>query len=137
MTHSEDLFVTYTRRGADNDHIFRHRAPIFMARVDPQRLVVIRDTERIIIPETGTRMGNFGIVDVSPGETWVITTEWMQPHRPRSLEEIRHRQPNILRSYQVVAAKSTRSLNLASSVAELVERSDRKVHGFRYMLVLS
>ena len=82
MTHSEGLFLTYTRREANNDHIFRHRAPIFMARVDPERLVVIRDTERIIIPETVTRMGNFGIVDVSPAESWVITTEWMQPHRP-------------------------------------------------------
>jgi hypothetical protein len=53
-----------------------------MARVDPERLVVIRATERIIVPETGTRMGNFGIVDVGPEESWVITTEWMQPHRP-------------------------------------------------------
>ena len=53
-----------------------------MAQVDPERLVVIRDSERIIIPETGTRMGNFGIVNVSPAESWVITTEWMQPHRP-------------------------------------------------------
>jgi len=82
VAHSDALFLTYTRRGADNDHIFRHRAPIFMARVDPERLVVIRDTERIIIPESGTRMGNFGVVDVSPAESWVITTEWMQPHRP-------------------------------------------------------
>ncbi len=82
VTHSDGLFLTYTRRGADNDHIFRHRAPIFMARVDPKRQVIIRETERIIIPETGTRMGNFGVVDVSPAESWVITTEWMQPHQP-------------------------------------------------------
>ena len=82
VTHSDGLFLTYTRRGANNDHIFRHRAPIFMAQVDPRRLVVIRKTERIIIPETGTRMGNFGIVDVSPAESWVITTELMQPHPP-------------------------------------------------------
>jgi len=82
VTHPDGLFLCYTRRGADNDHVFRHRAPIFMAQIDPRRLVVIRETERIIIPETGTRMGNFGIVDVSPTESWVITTEWMQPHRP-------------------------------------------------------
>ena len=82
VTHSDGLYLTYTRRGADNDHVFRHRAPIFMARVDPEHLVVIRDTERIIIPETGTRMGNFGIVEVSTAESWVITTEWMQPRRP-------------------------------------------------------
>ena len=82
VVHSDALYLTYTRRGADNDHIFRHRAPVFMARVDPQRLVVLRASERIVIPETGTRMGNFGIVHVSPAESWIITTEWMQPHRP-------------------------------------------------------
>jgi hypothetical protein len=82
VTHSDGLFLTYTRHSANNDHIFRHRAPIFMARVDPDKLFVIRETERILIPETGTRMGNFGIVDVSPAESWVVTTEWMQPHRP-------------------------------------------------------
>ena len=82
VTHSDGLFLTYTRRNADNDHIFRHRAPIFMARVDHEELVVIRETERIVIPETGTRMGNFGIVAVSPAESWIITTEWMQPHHP-------------------------------------------------------
>ena len=82
VRHSEGLFLTYTRSGEENDHIFRHRAPIFMAQVDLERLVVIRESERIIVPETGTRMGNFGIVNVSPAESWVITTEWMQPHRP-------------------------------------------------------
>lgn len=81
VTHSDGLFLVYTRRGANNDHVFRHRAPLFMARVDPDRLVVLKQTERIIVPETGTRMGNFGVVTVSPRETWVITTEWMQ-HPP-------------------------------------------------------
>ena len=37
VTHSEGLFLVYTRRGAGNDHVFRHRAPLFMARVDPDR----------------------------------------------------------------------------------------------------
>lgn len=81
VTHSDGLFLVYTRRGAKNDHIFRYRAPLFMARVDPDRLVLERATERILVPETGTRMGNFGIVDVRPLETWVVTTEWMQ-HPP-------------------------------------------------------
>ena len=82
VTHADGLYLVYTRRGAKNDHIFRHRAPLLMARVDPDRLVVLRKTEQIIIPETGTRMGNFGIVDVSPQATWVITTEWMQGPPP-------------------------------------------------------
>ncbi len=79
VTHSEGLFLVYTRRGADNDHVFRHRAPLFIARVDPDKLQIIRETERILVPERGARLGNFGVVDVSPHETWVTVTEWMQP----------------------------------------------------------
>ena len=79
VTHSDGLFLVYTRRGAKNDHVFRHRAPLFMAQVDPERLVVMRDTEQILVPERGARLGNFGVVDVTPDETWVTVSEWMQP----------------------------------------------------------
>ncbi len=79
VTHGDGLFLVYTRRGADNDHVFRHRAPLFIARVDPDKLHVIRDTEQVLVPERGARLGNFGVVDVSPDETWVTVTEWMQP----------------------------------------------------------
>lgn len=79
VTHSDGLFLVYTRRGANNDHVFRHRAPLFMAQVDPDRLCVIRDTEQVLVPERGARLGNFGIAQVSPDETWVTVSEWMQP----------------------------------------------------------
>lgn len=79
VTHSDGLFLVYTRRGANNDHVFRHRAPLFMAEVDPQTLRVIRKTERIIVPEKGARMGNFAVVKISPLESWVTVAEWMQP----------------------------------------------------------
>jgi hypothetical protein len=79
VTHADGLFLVYTRRGAMNDHVFRHRAPLFMAQVDPEKLHVIRSTERVLVPENGARQGNFGVVDVSPQETWVTVTEWMQP----------------------------------------------------------
>ena len=79
VTHSDGLFLVYTRRGANNDHVFRHRAPLFMARVDPKRLRVIRATEQILVPERGARLGNFGVTDVSENETWVTVSEWMQP----------------------------------------------------------
>jgi len=69
----------YTRRGANNDHVFRHRAPLFIAQVDPQGLCVIRATERVLVPEKGARLGNFGVTEVSPDETWVTAAEWMQP----------------------------------------------------------
>ncbi len=79
VIHSGALFLVYTRRGADNDHVFRHRAPLFMAQVDPERLCVIRATEQILVPERGARLGNFGVTDVSAEETWVTVAEWMQP----------------------------------------------------------
>jgi len=73
------LYLVYTRRGAKNDHVFRHRAPLFIAQVDPERLCVLRATERVLVPEKGARLGNFGVCDVSDRETWVVVTEWMQP----------------------------------------------------------
>lgn len=84
------LWLVYTRRGADNDHVFRHRAPVFMAQVDPEKLQVIRATEQIVVPEKGARLGNFGITEINPDETWIIAAEWMQgpapnPHDPAPL----------------------------------------------------
>lgn len=87
VTHSSGLFLVYTRKGANNNHVFRHRAPLFMAQVDPERLCVIRETERVIVPERGARLGNFGVVDISPTETWVTVSEWMQTWGPE------HRMP--------------------------------------------
>jgi len=82
VAHSDGLFLVYTRRGAENDHVFRHRAPLFIAQVDPEKLHVIRDTEQILVPEKGARMGNFGVTEVSESETWVTVTEWMQAPGP-------------------------------------------------------
>lgn len=79
VTHSDALFLVYTRRGANNDHVFRHRAPLFMAQVDPEKLCVIRDTEQVLVPERGARLGNFGVTTVKENETWVTVSEWMQP----------------------------------------------------------
>jgi hypothetical protein len=79
VTHSDGLFLVYNRRGANNDHVFRHRAPLFVAEVDPDRLVVLRKTERELMPNRGARYGNFGVTNVSANETWVTDAEWMQP----------------------------------------------------------
>src|SRR5690606_1926177 len=65
-----------------NDHVFRHRAPLFIAQVDPDRLRVLRATERILVPEHGARLGNFGITEVNERETWVTVAEWMQTNNP-------------------------------------------------------
>ncbi len=75
LTHSDGLYLVYTRRGADNDHLFRHRAPLFMARVDPNKLHVLRDSEQILVPERGATLGNFGASAITPGESWVTVAE--------------------------------------------------------------
>jgi len=79
LRHSEALHLVYTRRGADNDHVFRHRAPLFVAEVDPERLCVVRASECIAVPERGARLGNFGVCEVSAQESWITAAEWMQP----------------------------------------------------------
>jgi len=78
ITHSDGLFLVYTRRGPENMEVFRHRAPLFMAQVDPDRLRVIRKTERPLVPDRGAIIGNFGTMNVSREESWVTVAEWMQ-----------------------------------------------------------
>ncbi|MBC8115135.1 MAG: hypothetical protein H7062_12195, partial [Candidatus Saccharimonas sp.] len=83
LAHSDGLFLTYTRRGANNDHIARHRAPIFVAQVDPDKLQVLRRTEQPLLPERGVMLGNFGAAAITPGESWVTDSEYLisaQPH---------------------------------------------------------
>ena len=69
------LFLVYTRRGADNDHIMRHRAPLFIGQVNPETLQLIRSTERILIPENHATLGNSGVCRVSDTETWITCGE--------------------------------------------------------------
>lgn len=83
VTHDRGLFLVYTRKGANNDHVFRHRAPLFIAQVDPATLRILRKTERVLVPERGARLGNFAVTDVGPGETWVTVAEWMQKAGPQ------------------------------------------------------
>jgi hypothetical protein len=83
VTHSDGLFLAYTRRGANNDNVARHRAPLFLAQIEPEKLVVLRATEREIVPNKGAQLGNFAVVDVNERETWVKTSEGMSPGKPQ------------------------------------------------------
>jgi hypothetical protein len=85
----EGLFLVYTRRGADNDHIFRHRAPLFIAQVDPERLHVLRATERILLPEDGATLGNSGVCRLSDRESLVTCGEGRVSRGPRKGENNR------------------------------------------------
>ena len=79
VTLNGHLYLVYTRRGAQNDHIFRHRAPLFIAQVDTKRLCLLKETERVVVPQRGARLGNFGVSQIDENEAWVTVTEWMQP----------------------------------------------------------
>jgi hypothetical protein len=82
VAHSDALYLVYTRRGANNDHIPRNRAPLFIGQVDPENLRVIRATERELMPQRGAKLGNFGVTEVNENETWVTDAEWMQTNPP-------------------------------------------------------
>lgn len=77
VTHSDGLFLVYTRKAKDNENVVRHRAPLFIAQVDPEKLVIIRKTEKILVPNKGAQLGNFGVVNLNKNETWVTTSEGM------------------------------------------------------------
>ncbi len=85
LTTANGLFLVYTRRGAENDHIMRHRAPLFMAQVDPDRLHVLRGTEKVLVPERGATLGNFGAAPINRHESWVTVAEgvWNDDARRR------------------------------------------------------
>ena len=78
ITGGGKLYLVYTRKGAGNDHVFRHRAPLFIAEFDPERTCLIRDTERIAVPERGARLGNFSCFIENETSSYVVAAEWMQ-----------------------------------------------------------
>lgn len=82
LVHSDGLFLSYTRRGANNDHIARNRAPLFVAQVDPVKLNVIRATEQVLMPERGVMLGNFGASAITKNESWVTDAEYMVGDKP-------------------------------------------------------
>ena len=73
------IYLAYTREDRTNSHVFRNRAPIFMARFDPSKGGLVRDSECILVPELGARLGNFCVVGDGSGGSWLVTAEWMQP----------------------------------------------------------
>jgi hypothetical protein len=85
LAHSDGLFLSYTRRGANNDHILRHRAPLFLAQADPDKLHVLRATEKVLMPERGATLGNHGATAITADESWVTDAEgvWDDAARKR------------------------------------------------------
>jgi hypothetical protein len=76
------LYLVYTRKDTKNNHVFRHRAPLYMAEFDPEKQCIIRKTEIIAVPERGARLGNFGCLQINENEAWIVAAEWMQTIAP-------------------------------------------------------
>ncbi|MCA9056869.1 MAG: exo-alpha-sialidase [Planctomycetaceae bacterium] len=86
LTHSDGLFLVYTRKDPSNTNVIRWRSPLWVAQVDPDRRCLIRSTEQVVLPLVGdgvndpnhvALMGNFHVTNVSPDESWVTVGEWM------------------------------------------------------------
>jgi hypothetical protein len=85
LTHSDALFLVYTRKDATNVKVPRWRAPLWVAQVDVQSLRLIRATERVVLPLVGDgvnqadlvpMMGNFGVCNAAANESWVTDGSW-------------------------------------------------------------
>lgn len=74
----DKAYMVYTRRAGINDHVFRHRAPLFIAEFDDGNMCIIKDTERVAVIERGARLGNFGCQSYSDKIGYVFASEWMQ-----------------------------------------------------------
>ena len=73
ISNSNGLFLIYTRKGANNDHIVRHWAPLFIAQVDLESICMLKETEKVVFPilANGGDVGNFGVTYVNDNECWV------------------------------------------------------------------
>lgn len=78
----EKLYLIYTRPDGKNDHVFRHRAPLFFARVNPEMVTVQKASERVCLPEDGVALGNFGVTPVDQAEVWVVSSEYHRDEKP-------------------------------------------------------
>ncbi len=84
LPHSDALYLVYTRKDASNANVVRWRAPLWMARVDPETQTLLRSTEKIVVPMSAdgvndpahtARLGNFHVVNVSPEESLITVGE--------------------------------------------------------------
>lgn len=74
----KSLFLVYTSSHREESaNVFRGRAPLFMAQFDEKNMVLMKETERVLIPNNGAALGNFGAFDLDEHESWVTTSEAM------------------------------------------------------------
>lgn len=92
LTHSDALYLVYNRKAQNNLAVMRWRSPLFVCQVDPERRVLLKETERVALPLVGdglnapnevALMGNFHVVNASPEESWITVGEWLPKHEAR------------------------------------------------------
>lgn len=108
LTHSNGLFLVYTREDATNKNVIRWRSPLWVAQVDPEKLCLIRETEQVVLPLVGdgvndpnqvALMGNFDVTNLSPNQSCVTVGEWTPKAGAKGdllLSRIHWNQPNQL-----------------------------------------
>jgi len=116
LSHSDGLLLVYTRIRKDNTDVFRSRAPLHCADVDPATLSLRRSTERILIPNKGVPVGNFWVWPIDQHKSYVTATGWPRDGRKQNgdtwLAKIHWQRPNE----QMTAAGRERSaLDTSSS----------------------
>lgn len=106
LTHSDGLHLVYTRKDDTNANVIRWRSPLWIARVDPETLTLVRSSERVVHglvgdgvddPDHVPLMGNFHTTNVSPDESWVTVGEWLPRAGAKGnllLARIRWNRPN-------------------------------------------
>ena len=102
ILHKEALYLAYTRKDVSNEKVFRWRTPTYMAEFDTKRKVLLKGTERILVPRDGDAMhGNFHVTQIGPRETLVTLGDILvdQPFRGDTfVTSIRWRRDNIART---------------------------------------
>lgn len=84
LTHSDGLFLSYTRKAEENANVMRWRAPLYLAEVDRKTLRLIRSSEQTVFPLVGDGIndpthvphyGNFHVNNVNADESWILAGE--------------------------------------------------------------
>ncbi|PQO46516.1 sialidase family protein [Blastopirellula marina] len=92
LTHSDALYLVYTRQAEHNTNVMRWRSPLYVCQVDPKKRVLLKETERVALPLVGdgvkapnevALMGNFHAVNASSDQSWITVGEWLPKHGAR------------------------------------------------------
>jgi hypothetical protein len=101
IRHRDALYLSYTRKDASNENIFRWRTPTYLAEFDTKHQVLRKASERILVPQDGIAMhGNFHVTNISERETLISVCDLLvdKPFRGDTLlTSIRWRRNNDAR----------------------------------------